>query len=470
MPLELLLDVIKLLSKRDKKTIRLVSKVLSVLATPLVFDSIYLSLNPEDLNKAHLALKNHASSINTIVLHPLRIWKMHGRDYKDLVKREISLPDPSPYRWRLEEHVNMGWKALSTIHRLGFKYDVMPIFQPIFWSILRDSPNLRKIVITDRKRYAELDIAKVCRWEDCAIPAEMHEVFELTPMQCSAHTSAYLLDRSSRLHFTDLKWMQSAFSESGTNLRELVVEHERTSTSLIRKQMQSFLSFTEDLIKVSGLMSRLTKLKLTVDDRKFTIQIPYPVEGDKYAGQRNKIYFRTRMVANRLACAENLENLSLMIDNCIIEDHVGLSPSMFHYILQGCRFPKLRIFVLNGCAMEGEEIMGFLDGSPELRHLVLGSCLLQRCEWASLVELIKKTTNLAALLLVNLLGRSWNGPEYLTRFVDYDNLVEKFLRDGGPNPFVYDSQVDYEKKWRAATDPAVLDAARKVDWYNGTYF
>ncbi|KAL8791141.1 MAG: hypothetical protein Q9195_006038 [Heterodermia aff. obscurata] len=457
MPLELLLDVMKLLPKKDKKSLRRTSKPLSVVATPLLFDSVYLSHNSADLVKAESTLKSHASSINTIVLSPMYHRFMNKIDYRRCVKRESDMTGRSPYRWRFEDHIDMGYEAIMDLQGHAISIQVTEIFEPIFRAILRDSPNLRKIVISDRKRYAALEVAKFCRWKDCAIPAEMHDIFELTPMQCARHTLDYTL----HVRRKPSPWMLNAISTSSSKLRDLVVEHERTGWSLIGDTMQSFLSFTEVLPAEAGLMSNLTTLKLSVDNRR---------ANDEYDRRRVETAFGTRIVAKNLACAKNLERLSLTIVNCRIQNHFSLSPSMFHYLLSGCRFPKLRMFVLNGCAMEGKEIVDFLDGSPKLAHLVLRLCYLKGYSWAKLAEYIKANMNLIALSLEHLLGPTWDGVEDDTGFLDCDGLVEKFLLHGGPNPLVYDSSEDSQKIWREPTISDIMKVERKVEWYHEKYF
>ena len=458
MPLELLLVVMKRLPKKDNKSLRCVSKSLSVVATPLVFDSVYLSHDSADFIKAESILKNYASSINAIVLCPVRYGSMYKHQYRDLIKREHGLTRRMPSRWRFEDHIDMGYEALMGRHRQRSSR-VTETFEPIFRAILRDAPNLRKFIIIHRKRYAELEVAKFCRWEDCAMPAEMHGIFELTPTQCVSQATSYLLhDRHNAL-----PRMLSAISASGSNLRELIVEHEGVADLSNETVMQSFLRITDILSEEVGLMSNLTKLKLAVDNRRFK-------SGNGSYSRWVYEPFGTKKVANSLARARNLEKLSLTIVDFYIQDHAHLSPNMFHYILDGCRFPKLRIFLLDGCGMEGHQIMDFLGGSPDLKHLVLRSCSLKDYKWAALAELIKANTHLTALSLEHLFRRSWDGSQCITHFLDYEGGVEKFLLHGGPNPFVCESQQAYDRVWRTPADPALLEVERKVDWYHEQYF
>ena len=466
-PLELLLDIIELVPRKDKKSLRLVSKLFSEVATPLVFDSIYLSHNLEDLINAQLALDKYVSSINTIVLSPIEYTPLIKRKYKTWVKRELGLTGRSPYGWHVEEHIALGFKTLEILTRNSSRSS-RDLLETLFHAILRGSSNLRKIVITNRKRCEKFPMAKYCCWEDCGLPTEKHEAFQLSPMQCSDHhTQSYPLYRGFLM-----PWIPILISESGLMLRELIVEHERTSNSFILTSTQAFLSFTESLIKRPDLISNLTSLKLSVDDG----VIAYGVLNNGYHMHRGVMEFSTRMVAKHLACANKLEKLSLKIINCSIKKHANRSPSMFHYLLHGCRFPKLRIFVLDGCAMESKDIMDFLDGSPELRHLVLascwlqGSCFLRGANWAPLAEVIKAKMHLTSLSMEHLLGHSPNFLDYGTRSVDRDDAVEKFLLHDGPNPFAYTTEEEYEKLWRPVKDAAVTEVTQKVDWYHETYF
>ena len=469
LPLELLLDVIKLLSRKDKKTLRLVSKLFSAVATPLVFDSIYLSHNFEDLTKARSALDKYVSFINTIVLSPIQYLPLIKYKYKEWVKRELGLTGRSPHGWRVEEHITLGFRTLdeltskSSFHSKG-------LLESLFRAKLRRSSNLKKIVITNRKRYEKFPMAKYCDLKDCGLPTEKHETFQLSPWQCSGHTPNYSLGRRDPQCL--MPWIADLISGSGSMLGELIVEHERTSNSLTRINTQTFLCFTQSIIERPDLTSNLTSLRLSVDNRTFA----YGSLKYERSLFRSEIDISARMMAKHLACAKNLEKLSLMIVNCPIEKQASRSPTMFHYLLHGCRFPRLRIFVLDGCSMENKEATDFLDGSPELRHLVLASCWLQgSCHWrgynwAPFAELIKAKTHLATLSMENLVGHSTNGLDYGDRFVDPDGAVEKFLLHDGPNPFAYDSDEEYQKIWRPVDDAAVSEFKPKVDWYNETYF
>ena len=472
LPLELLLAVTKLLHKHYKKALRLVSKRLLVVVTPQVFDSVYLSHDPADLDKAKSVFMSHASLINTIVLHPMCHVGIRKGKYRVYVKREHGLPaGRAIYGWRFEEHLNIAWRTFLDQQRLMSPKNNMPMFESVFRAILQGSPNLRKLIITNRKRHAVPDIEKFCRLKDCLMPLESHAIFNPTPMQCSDNTTVYSQGPEFIcLEKGPLPKILNTISASGSNLRELIVEHgtERAVDSLIRTAMQTFLSFTESCA-IESLMSNLTKLRLILDNRQHSRQ--------PHSHRRVEIAFNTRAVARKLASARNLERLSLSIVNCRIEDHYRKSPSMFHYILHDCRFPKLQVFILDGCAMEIEEIMDFLVASPRLRHLVLASCVLNGSYWASLVELIKAKTYLTALSLEHVRGHSRFGNEISARYFDYDDALEKFMFRGGPNPFVSrpklqsnDQWVDYDKIWRSPNDHTISSAERKVDWYHEKYF
>ena len=472
LPLELLLDLLKLLPKKDKKALRLVSKSFSALASPQVFDSVYLSFRHVDILKAASAFKYYASSINAIVLHPLVYPPIRRLEYRDVAKSELDLTGRLPYGWHFEEHVTMGFNSLSDLRRPAVVDETTRMFKLLLRALLQRAGNPKRLVLTDRKRYADFKLAKFCRWKDCPIPKDMHQIFEVTPSQYVSNN--YSVNPGENIP----TWMSDAILDSGSHLRELVVEQGRTVESLTRTTMQTFLNFIERLHEEADLMSNLTKLKLTVDDREVAIdhsrpmyRISYrPVVKSRHYKRSDPVKLSTRKVAKHLAVAKNLEKLSLTVVNCDIEKYVDRSPSMFYYILHGCRFPKLQTFVLDGCSMEGDEIMEFLDGSPDLQHLVLASCSLQKWRWTFLAARIKAKTHLTALSIEHVLGRSWPRENYNRRFVSDDDGFERFLLHGGPNPLVCRSWVEYGKKWRPPFDAAITGAKRKVDWYHENYF
>ena len=66
LPPELLQQVAKSLSKSDLKNLRLVSKMMTKYVACIVFDAIYLSTDPLDLEKAELVFKHYRGSIKIV--------------------------------------------------------------------------------------------------------------------------------------------------------------------------------------------------------------------------------------------------------------------------------------------------------------------------------------------------------------------------------------------------------------------
>ena len=436
-----------------------------MIVTPQVFGSVYLSIDKEDVIKAQHVLDKYASAINTIVLCPMFFGYLVKEKYRDWVKRRFGLPGPLTYNSCFEEHINMSYETLNTARDMTRNSDLL---QSILRAILNEAPNVKRVVMTDQKRSQDFNLAGYCCRQDCIIPAGQHRIFYPAPMANILVTTKFAQHTQSEERV--IKSVLDAVSDSGRKLRELIVEYRKPWDSGVQTAMYPFLSFTEQLIQRTDLMSNLTTLKLCVDDHKL---------GSKGYCQRIRSNFSTRMVAKNLICAKNLQRLSLTLINCYIEDYYDLAPSIFHYLLHGCCFPKLQILVLDDCAMGCNEFMDFLETSPQLRCLVLASCALKWGEsWTTLAELIKAKTHLTSLSMDHVRGPLRDGPELSARYFDHDGGLEKFMFHGGPNPFACEPDSSsgsgwweqWERIWQAPTPAAKAECERKLAWYHRKYF
>ncbi|KAL9036065.1 MAG: hypothetical protein Q9180_004512 [Flavoplaca navasiana] len=114
--------------------------------------------------------------------------------------------------------------------------------------------------------------------------------------------------------------------------------------------------------------------------------------------------------------AESLEILSL----AIVDDVVGLNE-----ILQGCKYPKLRIYLLSSFESSAQQLIEFLSAPEKLTHLKLADYDLTDLTWEEAVPRLKYI--LPYLQVIHLADIDADGQN--------NYIKEYFLRDG-PNPFV----------------------------------
>lgn len=137
---------------------------------------------------------------------------------------------------------------------------------------------------------------------------------------------------------------------------------------------------------------------------------------------------RQANLAKILAGATNLEHLQLEFDD-------GMN--QFGNILRVCRFTKLRSLELSSIISTENQLVGFLQFSPGLEVLKLGSCDLTQGLWEHVARRIKKSLKLHIVQLDNLWGGiplSWGELELWWDSEILRDVDDFFLRDG-ENPF-----------------------------------
>lgn len=189
LPLELLEIVAQNLLKVNIKQLRLVNKALAERLAPSLYTSIFLSPDPLDLEHAEDALPRFKNFIKTIVISPLKYRKLTQQQYKFRVEIAIKCHPLSPLS-RFEEHIQMGHRMYLAQERAqNWTKDQL---KELFQRVLRDAPNVRKVIITYRHRYTDMrgsELAKYCCWSDCILTRDTHKAFRFLPSLRASHSS-----------------------------------------------------------------------------------------------------------------------------------------------------------------------------------------------------------------------------------------------------------------------------------------
>ena len=438
LPLEVLNNVLQNLPKKDLKQLRLVCVSLVDKVAPFLFDSVFISRDPLDLDKAVLLLKTFASMFKSVIISPVAFEQLSSRSqYQDRVTTVKSVMRCPPHS-RFKEHIKQGYHEYRIVQERSSRPDTEDRMLHLFETVLSNAPCLKQVVITHRRRNTNLtgqELAKYCRYKTCGMPVKMHGIFRLDPFQST--DGFYSPNLNKILHM--------ALTASGPKMVEIVMDH-RNGQHPFSAGIDTFVIFDGLLTRPFTALSKLTKLKLHLDkSRDFS-----------------PVLFRTGIVAQQLSYAVGLEHLYLgavqMDDDW--QFHVP-SKSMFHYLLKGCHFQKLETLVLDSCEMQGEELLPILRKSPDLKELVLCHLSLQEYTWMDLIAKIKEDTQLRILIMDGLTDggletTSHYNPNFhydptlrpkLSEFVDCTDDINNFYFGDGPNPFASGALEKYIEKW-----------------------
>ena len=431
LPLEVLNNVLQSLPKKDLKHLRLVCVSLIDKVAPFLFDSVFISLDPLDLEKAGLVLETFASTIKTVIISPVAYKKLTRQEYRVRVFALKSVVRCPP-RSRFDEHIKRGYREYCTVQERTSQSDSHSRILHMFGAVLARAPCLKKVIITHRHRNTSLtgqELVKYCRYKTCSMPAEMHEMFRVGP----------LLSQDILYSPTLNTVIYMALTASGPKMAELVLEHHRVLFPF-SAAIDSFLLYEELLPRSFTSLSKITRLRLHVDQ----------TQG------RSPVLFRTGIVAQQLFNAVNLQHLYLGAVRYNDDWRFAVpSESIFYYLLNGCRFRKLQTFVLDGCEMQGDELLPFLRASPDLKDLVLWDLSLADYTWKDLIASIKADTRLRVLIMDSLTNggletEHLNHPALrpkLPCYVDCADDIAKYYFGDGPNPFADDTLERYIEKW-----------------------
>ena len=401
LPPELLSNVAQHLPRKDLKHLRLTCRRLAEHVIPFLFNSVFLSFDPLDLELAELALIYYPRQIRSVVVSLLPFEELTDKQYRDGVRlvrnREF---DRLPQRYRFKKHMTLGYEECERLQQRRTQPNPMSKMQELFQMALTVVPNIRALVITHRHRFNETDLAAYCPFETCPMSPEQHELFRPTCWE--------------------------------------------TNQGRPSQDISGFLFSTA----ASGLVANLVKLRVDLD------HLCSPASN----------IAQSKYVATFLSQAHNLECLFLQTFSAISRSAERYArhyyiPGARHRLscfLNRYQLPRLRVLILNKGELFRDELLTCLKNLPGLRHLIIEQCLLRGYLWQDLIEKIRMQYHLESLGLSHLMGGFYMNPPWASPYMDYCDEVQRYLLDGEPNPFCreeLDKEFEKKKKYKASGGP-----------------
>lgn len=169
LPLELFQDIAQRLSKKDVKSLRSICRKSARNLYPILFDSVFLSFDPLDLDRAERIYTCFECSIKILIVCPVDFESLSERRYEDQVRtcRDIKRLPSLPAFWH---HINRGYMEYVRVQRRASTWEQRTRMQELIRKILKTAPNLKKVVLTHGNRHihlTDLDVTKYCHFKNC---------------------------------------------------------------------------------------------------------------------------------------------------------------------------------------------------------------------------------------------------------------------------------------------------------------
>ena len=424
LPFETLSHIFSFLPNSSLKRLRLASKGFCDIATPLLFSSIFVSANHLDREIAELVAAELPNSIHTLTFSTTSHYNMAFSEFVSHFKCKPSrCGDPTLHAKKAEDiwelHCQIGWER-QALYESG-------AVQGQLCRILNTLPNLRQIVITDRRRRQDLSWlqeALMCRTIQHLSPPEtrvssisgirhtlgdLHNVCKgttfdkkssntltrirtkfrgkraqaLAQLQTVQHVSCDCYDKvnmepPSPEHFSGLRdagmqWMPETpwamvmaalYKSPDASTLTVSVEPKDPESQLLLAALKD--CDPDILLATSTALARLTvlELSLTIDTINLTS------------------WMRPGEVPTKmLSAACNLQSLTI---NTLREDgvprpwscdlrHLTSSATVFELLLAGCELPHLATLHLHNVTFRENDFAVFLQHSPKISDLNLRS-------------------------------------------------------------------------------------------------
>jgi hypothetical protein len=176
---ELLQNVIKHLRKEDLKRLRSTCSRLVEFVKVSLFDSIFLSVEPRHLAIATLMLQKFGSALRTVVISSLEYRGLRKSDHHGTLRKS---PDTQTNLLSNYSILKKHRARAYEWHRALVARQDRPKCQDCLRRVLRDAPNLGKVIFTHRNRsITDQELNEICCWKSCPLDKETHNTFRLNP-------------------------------------------------------------------------------------------------------------------------------------------------------------------------------------------------------------------------------------------------------------------------------------------------
>ena len=160
-PPEVLGQILARLKKKDLKQVRLVCKQLERSAVSLLFDEVYLSTNPAEIEIAQHTIRNFGKSITTVFFSAVEYKEVKWGHFKKSVGRSHEL-----------EHVRLAYTNYCKLRQEQQEMFRAGTYFGHLCYALRTIPNAKRLVITDFEAYPRFfasskRVSRLWRVGDC---------------------------------------------------------------------------------------------------------------------------------------------------------------------------------------------------------------------------------------------------------------------------------------------------------------
>ena len=156
LPVEILLKILSFLPNNSLKTLRLVSNGFYDVATPSLFSSVFVSARHLDREIADLVAARFSHTIRTLTFSSESYYSYYDTDCSGVVshlRRKPRFCANAPLHWK---KAKIFWKLYCNIGSERQKLHESGAVQAQLCHLLDTLPNLRQIIITDRRRRQDL--------------------------------------------------------------------------------------------------------------------------------------------------------------------------------------------------------------------------------------------------------------------------------------------------------------------------
>ena len=415
LPPEILGLALSLLPKVDLKKARLVSKAWERAAVPSLFDEVFMSPNPADLNTAEIMIDQFACHIRTLTFSAVYYRAMSWTAYQ----REAPFDFPQSVSPRVRNlHMRYGHQNYCRVRNEQMEVLERGTCLAHLCRALRTLPNLQRLVLKDlgSEPPGSFDNPYCEGLEKRLEPCSINEC-RVSPMH---HLDFLLRPDSGFSHAVTSPWNLTmlALWTVGFPVKEIAVK------SWVNLPMKSFVNAAKRPYELALLFKSLTKLRLHLRmDPEDPVGIYCSREG---------------LVARALSGAKSLQYLHIRTQ---IDPLLG-NPELktpFQASLGSCQFPKLRSLILHSYESTMEELLTFLGASEQLQRISLIHYELLSGTWEQAADWMRRISTLREADIDHLSG-GW-GPDSPVALFDNgeytDNFghVEDFFLRQGPNPF-----------------------------------
>ena len=485
LPSELLSHTASFLPKSSLKPLRLVCKTLHDITTPLLFDSIFVSARRLDREVVNLVASRFPDSIKTVTV----LWEHYPTPTPQTELNHRSCRCAS-----LDSHnkqLKLYWAFYFELGLERKRFYESGAAHAQLCHLLSTLPNLRQIVITDRRRRQDLpwlQEASLRQTTEPLPPSKAHVSLSsricraladlpglrktmttrkaLTGLRPShkreeAHARAAQLQANQSLRcncfdeqppsvgpLTGLRQAESYLTPQNPWAEVMTALHKSSNTSVVAVSVQptkptSYLPFAaieacdaHILRATNTILPRLTKLDLRLNSLMSNI-----VDQD------------LRPSSGILSMASNLKSLTIEFLNNLFpyfygRTHEGVTS--FDVLLSGCQLPQLSTLRLRNLMFREDEISSFLQHTPELRDLSLQGCSivghydlmipLTRADfgsWERVLDTMKESLPRLEQIYIydKKLYEAVHKHHRRCIAMDCDEMIHRFMFSEGINPF-----------------------------------